>query len=156
MARVVNGTKLSVGQFLKKGGSFTVSIPSGVIEDLNNHPLDGVKKSFTCLAEKADYGPPDVAMISPVKDMQTIPSTSSMVHVYFTENIQAGTGSITVRKGNTMHVVDIANKVNITIDGPKLFAQFSSSWGGPDAGEFTVVLPAGIVRDEAGIGYGGL
>jgi hypothetical protein len=155
LAHVENGTKLSVGSFLKKGVTFTVSIPAGVIDDLNNLPIDEVKQSFTCLAEKADYGPPEIAVINPWKDRTGVPSTSYQMTAWFSENIKAATGSITLKKGSTVQVTSITSS-NVTISGPKLDVTLSDYFKGPDNSEWQVIIPAGTVTDARGNFFGGI
>merc|ERR1719262_1624330 len=150
IAHVMHGVKMSVGPLLKKGMAFTVSIPAGVIEDLSDLPIDEVKKSFTCLAEKPDYGPPEIVMITPWMGMQTVPSTSYEMTAWFSENIQAGTGSITMKKGSTMFVESIRDAVNVGITGPKLQVTLPDSFKGPDASEWQLIIPAGTVTDKRG------
>merc|ERR1719191_100838 len=147
LAHVENGTKMSVGPLLKKGVTFTVSIPAGVIEDLNDLPIDEVKKSFTCLAEKPDYGPPEIAMITPWTGMTSVPSTSYEMTAWFSENIQAGTGSITMKKGASLIITDIANTENISIAGPKLKVTLPDTFKGPTGSEWQLIIPAGTVKD---------
>merc|ERR1719156_412703 len=156
LAHVENGTKMSVGPLLKKGVTFTVSIPAGVIEDLNDLPIDEVKKSFTCLAEKPDYGPPEIAMITPWTGMTSVPSTSYEMTAWFSENIQAGTGSITMKKGSTTIITSINHATNISITGPTLKVTLPDTFKGPDASEWQLIIPAGTVTDARGNFFGGV
>jgi len=123
---------MSVGPFLKKGVAFTVSIPAGVVDDLNGLPSDEVKKSFTCLEEKPDYGPPDLAMVSPFKDNAAVPSTDYTVSFWFSENIQAGSGTITVKRKSPARteLKPITAGTNLTISGPKLTIMLDNNYGG--------------------------
>jgi hypothetical protein len=155
LAHVENGIMSSVGSYLKKGVTFTVSIPAGIIDDLNNLPIDEVKKSFTCLAEKADYGPPEIAAINPWKDMTGVPSTSYQMTAWFSENVKAATGSITLKKGSTTLVTSITSS-NVTISGPTLKVTLSDYFKGPDNSEWQVIIPAGTVTDARGNFFGGI
>jgi hypothetical protein len=160
LAHVTNGTMMSVGPFLKKGVAFTVSIPAGVVDDLNGLPSNEVKKSFTCLEEKPDYGPPDLAMVSPFKDNAAVPSTDYTLSFWFSENIQAGSGTITVKRKSPARteLKPITAGTNLTISGPKLTIMLDNNYGGTTTNnaDWSVMMPAGIVKDARGNAFKGI
>merc|ERR1719337_141026 len=67
---VTNGTKMVMpAGVLKKAGTFTVSVPAGLIMDFAGNPTTAVTTtSFPCLAQLADTVAPTMVMMTPTGD----------------------------------------------------------------------------------------
>jgi hypothetical protein len=150
-----NATRLTIGNFLTKGQVFTISVPAGLVVDLNHLPAGAFSKSFTTLAENADTVKPQVVNVSPYKGKTSVLSTEYAFDVWFDEHVQAGLGSITLKFGSTAsHLMSITDP-NVTLAGPKLsFSYFAGALS--SAGAWQLILPPGLVNDQANNQFAGL
>jgi hypothetical protein len=135
---------------LRRGHTFNVTIPAGAIEDLNGNPYEEISVSFTCLAGMSDIVPPVVRMSAPFNRQPNVPSTTSVLDVYFSEAVQAGpTGSSIVLQRPSGSSGDLHFDVSgpdVTIVGPKLSVALLA--GALDLpGSYTVQIPPGVVID---------
>jgi hypothetical protein len=151
----LNGTQMTIGQFLKKDQNFTISVPAGILVDMKNNPLDECKKSFKTLAEVADTVGPVAVNVAPYHLQTGILSTAYSFGVWFSERVVAGTGSITIKTGTAKSVSMDIGDANVTIAGPKMTFSFYSG-ALSTAGSWNLVLPPGLLKDAAGNQYKGL
>merc|ERR1719191_2213353 len=153
-ATEVNATKMKSGAFLKKDQNFTISVPSGVIVDMKNNPIDAFTKTFKTLSELTDTVAPVVVNAAPFDGKATVLSTEYSFGVWFSERVTAGAGSITIKTGSTAVTMDITD-ANLTIAGPKMTFSFYPG-ALSKTGAWNLVLPPGLLKDAAGNQYKGL
>merc|ERR1711881_399235 len=105
MSEVLNGAKVDLdkvtGLTLAKGMTYTISVPAGVLTDYAGNKVAATSKSFTTLAGTADTTAPSVVMTNPVKESSGINGRTTTMSLWFSEDITAATGSITVTKSPT-------------------------------------------------------
>jgi hypothetical protein len=157
VAMMQNGTKIVIptskfggSVLLKKGGKFTVSIPSGVIRDARNNVLDAVAKTFTCLSEVLDTQSPTLTMSSPATASAGLVGSLTKIDLYFSEDIEAGTGTVTVSSpaGSAGQVTTPITHSNITISGAKLtLSVYSGALNA--AGTYSIQIPPGTLKEAS-------
>lgn len=149
-----NGIRIRVGPFVKKGGTFMVSIPRMVIVDGNGLSSNPISKSFSCMEEKRDLTPPLATVVEPHGDI-TVDPTLQQVRVSFSEAIQAGKGNVTLQIQNKSksHAVPIQDA---HIVGARMTVDFPEQLGSKTGDIWNLLLPAGLVRDLGGNEFEGL
>jgi methionine-rich copper-binding protein CopC len=150
----MNATKITIGQYLKKDQNFTISVPAGVIVDMRNNPISAFTKTFKTLSENADTVAPVAVRATPY-DGQSVLSSAFSFGVWFSERVVPGAGSITIKTGSATSVTMDITDANVTIAGPKMTFSFYSG-ALSTAGAWKLVLPPGLLKDEAGNQYRGL
>jgi hypothetical protein len=144
-----NATKFVIpSSVLVKGQRFTVSIPTGVIKDFAGNALAGISKMFTCLAETADTTAPVVTMASQGVGVR------DKIDLYFSEDISAGSGTITVT-GMTPAINTQITHSNVTISGATLSLSLYTN-ALSKAASYSVQIPPGALKDAAGSLFAGL
>lgn len=158
-AKVVNGTKLSIptskfgaagSLLLKKSGVFTVSIPTGVIRDANNNGLNAIAKTFTCLSGNVDTTSAVLTMSSPATASSGILGSSTAIDMYFSEDIEAGSGILTITSpsGSSGQVTTPITHSNVTISGAKLsLTVYSGALN--TAGSYSIQIPPGTLKEAS-------
>lgn len=128
-------------------------VPSGAITDTSGNAYAGTSTySFTT----ADDIAPAVSTFSPVSGATGV-STNTNVVVTFNENIQRGTGTITIRSGSAagtiLESLDAATSDRITVSGSTLTIDPTAQL--PILTAIFVVIPAGAIKDTANNNYAG-
>merc|ERR1719478_966615 len=111
---------LQLPNVLKKGAIFTISVPMGVITDFAGNKLAATSTTthFTCLSMAKDTSAPVITMMSPTGTGQ-LASKIKKLSVWFSEEIEAATGSITIKYGTASMVVPLSAS-NVTLSGAKM------------------------------------
>merc|ERR1719324_1069493 len=142
------------GLTLAKGGAFTVSVPAGVLTDFAGNQAAATSATFTTLKGTADTTAPSVLMTSPTHDSSGNLGSLTKVSLWFSEDITAVSGSITIKLGGTSLAMGVTSS-NVTISGsvmdPTVFPGKLNS-----AGSWNVLVPAGSVKDSVGNGLTGV
>eukprot|EP00746_Dinoflagellata_sp_MGD_P140420 gnl/MRDRNA2_/MRDRNA2_73673_c0_seq1.p1 gnl/MRDRNA2_/MRDRNA2_73673_c0~~gnl/MRDRNA2_/MRDRNA2_73673_c0_seq1.p1 ORF type:complete len:2528 (+),score=396.81 gnl/MRDRNA2_/MRDRNA2_73673_c0_seq1:280-7584(+) len=157
-ATSMNATKIRVGGFLTPGVTFTVSVPEGVIKGTNGQPIEALAKSFSCLAENGDTVDPVVVMAEPHQGNLKVLSSTSTFSLWFSEKVQLGSGSVTLRHTGTetnVAFLDVTH-ANTTIQASKATFTFFRGVLTPPFGEWNLIVPPGIVKDVHGVPFRGL
>jgi hypothetical protein len=144
---VTNGTKMTLPNVLKKGGTFTVSIPSGVVTDFAGNALSATTTSFTCLGMLADTTAPTVVMVSPTGAAVTAYNTHK-VTVWFSEEVETVSGSITIKSSSAGALAASVTSDNVTVSGDKLEMTVYNLALNDQANSFYVQIPAGTLKDK--------
>merc|ERR1712134_125902 len=158
ISTVYNGAKLDLtkvtGLTLAKGGAFTVSVPAGVLTDFAGNAAAATSGTFTTLAGTADTTAPTVLMTSPTHEASGILGSSTKVSLWFSEDITAVSGSITVKLGGTSLAMGVTSS-NVTISGSAMdLTVFPGKLN--SAGTWNVLVPAGSLKDSAGNHFTGV
>ena len=129
------------------GVTYTVTMASGVIKDTNGNDFAGISGT-TYQFNSLDTTAPTVSSYSPAQGAtgQTIGNNITLT---FNENIQAGTGNITLtpNSGTTLTIPISDSQITIPSSGntltinPTYDLQALTTW--------TVTMPAGIVKDSS-------
>jgi hypothetical protein len=154
----MNATKVKVGSFLQPGVTFTVSVPEGVIKGINGQPVEAIVKSFSCLAENRDTVDPVVVMTEPHQGNLAVLSSTSKFTLWFSEKIQRGSGSVTLRHTGTdadVAFLDVTHE-NTTIEASTVTFGFFRGVLTPAFGVWNLIVPPGIVKDVHGVQFRGL
>jgi hypothetical protein len=155
---VTNGTRLVIGAsgVLKKGESFTVSVPAGLVRDLHGVPTAStVSKKFTCLAEVADVESPVLGASSPYQSQTAVFGSTSEMSLFFSKAIQHGTtNNILIKRGTgDAAVISSDNGTAVTVSGSKLTVTFPPFL---TAGLYGIEIPAGTFKDSLGNSFAGI
>jgi methionine-rich copper-binding protein CopC len=132
----------------------TVAIAAGVFVDENGNAFEGTSDWTFRTAEPpapVDNTAPTVAELTPANGVTNIPVSTNSLQITFNENINKGTGNITITgTGFTKTVVASETKVagrKATIDLDQPF---------PYATAISVAVPQGAFTDETGNAFTGL
>eukprot|EP00929_Paragymnodinium_shiwhaense_P076906 TRINITY_DN39590_c0_g2_i1.p1 TRINITY_DN39590_c0_g2~~TRINITY_DN39590_c0_g2_i1.p1 ORF type:complete len:3352 (-),score=690.22 TRINITY_DN39590_c0_g2_i1:85-9075(-) len=142
---------------LKAGSRYGVEIPAGVLQDKAGSPLPTISTSFTCLSEKADTTAPTFVATSPYIGQLNVRGSSSVLQVYFSEPVVAGSGAITL-----MHLSNRVPPLLLDVGDPKvnISGAILSLNIGREAlnagGHFALQVPVGSVRDSSGNPFAGI
>merc|ERR1719428_103360 len=155
---VYNGAKLDLnkvkGLTLAKGEAFTISLPAGILTDFAGNAVAATSKTFTTLAGTADTTAPTVLMTSPAHDSSGNLGSMTKVSLYFSEDITAVSGSVTIKLGGTSLAMGVTSS-NVTISGSSMdLSLFPGKLN--SAGSWNVLVPAGSVKDSVGNGLTGV
>merc|ERR1719428_1292846 len=155
---VYNGAKLDLtkvkGLTLAKGGAFTISVPAGVLTDFVGNAVAATSKTFTTLAGTADTTAPTVLMTSPAHDSSGNLGSMTKVSLWFSEDITAVSGSVTIKLGGTSLAMGVTSS-NVTISGSSMDVEvFPGKLN--SAGTWNVLVPAGSLKDSAGAYFTGV
>jgi len=158
ISTVYNGAKLDLGKVtgltLAKGGAFTISVPAGVLTDFAGNQAAATSATFTTLAGTADTTAPSVLMTSPTHDSSGNLGSLTKVSLWFSEDITAVSGSITIKLGGTSLAMGVTSS-NVTISGSVMdLTVFPGKLN--SAGSWNVLVPAGSVKDSVGNGLTGV
>merc|ERR1712193_565848 len=120
ISTVFNGAKLDLGKVkgltLAKGGAYTISVPAGILTDFAGNAVAATSKTFTTLAGTADTTAPTVLMTSPAHDSSGNLGSMTKVSLWFSEDITAVSGSVTIKLGSTSLAMGVTSS-NVTISG---------------------------------------
>merc|ERR1712054_685957 len=158
ISTVYNGAKLDLtkvsGLTLAKGGAFTISVPAGILTDFAGNKVAAGALTFTTLAGTADTTAPSVLMTSPVHDSSGTLGSTTTVSLWFSEDITPVSGSITIKTGSTNLAMGVTSS-NVTISGSKMdLTVFPGKLN--TAGTWNVLVPAGTLKDSAGVYFTGV
>merc|ERR1719324_824636 len=142
------------GLTLAKGGAFTVSVPAGILTDFAGNAVPATSGTFTTLAGTADTTAPSVLMTSPTHEATGILGSMTTVSLWFSEDITAVSGSITIKLGGTSLAMGVTSS-NVTISGSAMdLSIFPGKLN--SAGTWNVLVPAGSLKDSAGNHFTGV
>merc|ERR1712164_29165 len=158
ISTVYNGAKLDLtkvkGLTLAKGGAYTISVPAGILTDFAGNAVAATSKTFTTLAGTADTTAPSVLMTSPTHDSSGNLGSLTKVSLWFSEDITAVSGSITIKLGGTSLAMGVTSS-NVTISGSVMdLTIFPGKLN--SAGSWNVLVPAGSAKDSVGNGLTGV
>merc|ERR1711959_852420 len=152
ISTVYNGAKVDLtkvkGLTLAKGGAYTISMPAGILTDFAGNAVAATSKTFTTLAGTADTTGPSVLMTSPAHDSSGNLGSLTKVSLWFSEDITAVSGTVTVKLGGTSLTMGVPSS-NVTVSGSQMdLAIFPGRLN--SAGIWNVLVPAGSLKDSAG------
>merc|ERR1711959_390336 len=152
ISTVYNGAKLDLGKVtgltLAKGGAYTISVPAGILTDFAGNQVAATSKTFTTLAGTADTTAPSVLMTSPAHDSSGNLGSMTTVSLWFSEDITAVSGSVTIKLGGTSLAMGVTSS-NVTVSGSKMdLTVFDGKLN--TAGQWNVLVPAGSLKDSVG------
>merc|ERR1711977_335288 len=158
ISTVYNGAKLDLkavkGLTLAKGGAYTISVPAGVLTDFAGNQVAATTKTLTTLAGTADTTGPSVLMTSPTHDSSGNLGSMTKVSLWFSEDITAVSGSITIKLGGTSLAMGVTSS-NVTISGSAMdLTVFPGKLN--SAGTWNVLVPAGSLKDSVGNHFTGV
>merc|ERR1711977_570270 len=158
ISTVYNGAKLDLkavkGLTLAKGGAYTISVPAGILTDFAGNAVAATSKTFTTLAGTADTTAPTVLMTSPAHDSSGNLGSMTKVSLWFSEDITAVSGSVTIKLGGTSLAMGVTSS-NVTISGSSMDVEvFPGKLN--SAGTWNVLVPAGSLKDSAGAHFTGV
>merc|ERR1711937_490826 len=158
ISTVLNGAKMDLGKMkgltLKAGEAYTISLPAGVLTDFAGNKVAAGALSFTTLAGTADTTAPSVLMTSPVHDSSGTLGSTTTVSLWFSEDITPVSGSITIKTGSTNLAMGVTSS-NVTISGSKMdLTVFPGKLN--TVGTWNVLVPAGTLKDSAGVYFTGV
>merc|ERR1719301_297135 len=158
ISTVYNGAKIDLGKVksltLAKGGAYTISVPAGILTDFAGNAVAATSKTFTTLAGTADTTAPTVLMTSPAHDSSGNLGSMTKVSLWFSEDITAVSGSVTIKLGGTSLAMGVTSS-NVTISGSSMDVEvFPGKLN--SAGSWNVLVPAGSVKDSVGNGLTGV
>eukprot|EP00927_Polykrikos_kofoidii_P014344 TRINITY_DN16283_c0_g1_i1.p1 TRINITY_DN16283_c0_g1~~TRINITY_DN16283_c0_g1_i1.p1 ORF type:complete len:2041 (-),score=288.33 TRINITY_DN16283_c0_g1_i1:88-5571(-) len=149
-----NRTKGLNETILKKGVTFTLSIPEGIIVDLAGNPAKAIETHFTTLALKKDFSMPQILMVDPPDGSSDMPGGMTRVTAWFSEDVEPFSGGVRVQypppdpywMPKTPDFVLSIEDTNITVGNSKMVINFPRGLLNMK-GMFTVVFPKGVTRD---------
>lgn len=152
----IEGASLTIAlaQPLAYSTEYELTIPEGAITDEAGNPFAGIaagEMKFTTAAAPNIEAPTLESSVPANGATDIDPETVSSLVLNFSEDVKAGTGSVTIAGSGDSKTVDIAKA---QIAGKS--ATFA--WEGKLANdvEYSVTAPAGIVADEAGNAFAGI
>ncbi len=156
---VFSGNTLTINPTndLINGNDFYISIAAGAITDLAGNDFAGISDATTWnfTAELVpDITPPIVTTITPY-DNQTHIATDSDLTLYFSENVQKGSGNILIKNFATNATLQTINVTSgsITIAGQLVTINPTSDLG--NLTEYYIEMPTGVFKDMAGNNFAG-
>lgn len=132
----------------------SVEIPAGVLKDVAGNNFAGIAKdnwTFTTAAPK-DNTPPKALTLSPAKN-ETGVATDRNLQLVFDEDIQAGSGNITINQGSSEQTISITDG-SVSISGKMLTINPPANF--PEGQAIYVQIPEGVIEDKAGNKYAGI
>jgi methionine-rich copper-binding protein CopC len=140
-----------------EGANVSVAIPAGAFKDNNGNNFAGLAAgdwNFTVkpAPSPVDNTPPVVASLAPAHTATDVPVNANLV-ITFDENVQKGTGSITLNQGATSQMINLDDAAvevtgkRVTINPPADF---------PAGADVSVTIPAGAFRDAQGNPFAGI
>merc|ERR1711904_366687 len=122
--------------------------------DFAGNAAAATSKTFTTLAGTADTTAPSVLMTSPVHDSTGNLGSMTKVSLWFSEDITAVSGSVTIKLGGTSLAMGVTSS-NVTVSGSKMdLTVFPGKLN--SAGTWNVLVPAGSLKDSVGNGLTGV
>merc|ERR1719171_2520706 len=142
------------GPPLPKGGAYTISVPAGILTDFAGNRVAAISKTFTTLAGTTDATAPSVLLTSPAHDSTGNLGSMTKISLWFSEDITAVSGSVTVKLGGTSLAMGVTSS-NVTISGSTMdLTVFPGKLN--SAGTWNVLVPAGSLKDSAGAHFTGV
>merc|ERR1711904_746001 len=122
--------------------------------DFAGNAAAATSKTFTTLAGTADTTAPTVLMTSPAHDSSGNLGSMTKVSLWFSEDITAVSGSVTIKLGGTSLAMGVTSS-NVTISGSSMDVEvFPGKLN--SAGTWNVLVPAGSLKDSAGAHFTGV
>merc|ERR1711904_309985 len=122
--------------------------------DFAGNAAAATSKTFTTLAGTADTTAPTVLMTSPAHDSSGNLGSMTKVSLWFSEDITAVSGSVTIKLGGTSLAMGVTSS-NVTISGSSMDVEvFPGKLN--SAGTWNVLVPAGSLKDSAGAYFTGV
>merc|ERR1711904_273980 len=122
--------------------------------DFAGNAAAATSKTFTTLAGTADTTAPTVIMTSPAHDSSGNLGSMTKVSLWFSEDITAVSGSVTIKLGGTSLAMGVTSS-NVTISGSSMDVEvFPGKLN--SAGTWNVLVPAGSLKDSAGAHFTGV
>jgi methionine-rich copper-binding protein CopC len=155
----VAGRKATIDltQTLPYATAISVAVPQGAFEDGTGNDFAGIAASaWTFITVDApaptDVTAPAIADLSPA-DEATQVAENAKLEITFSEEVQAGSGDITITVNGTVQTVGVTtnavkiNKEKVTIEAGANF---------PAGAAVSVVVPVGAFEDQVGNDFAGL
>lgn len=136
-------------------GVTTVTSSSGKVLKLSNvETLVFDNKTYTLATSSSDTTAPTVTLFSP-SDGATGVAVNSNIVLTFSETIQLGSGSITLKKadGTVVETYNAASSSNLSVSGNTLTINPGSDFA--NSTNYQVTFAAGTVKDSSGNNYAG-
>merc|ERR1711904_187718 len=122
--------------------------------DFAGNAAAATSKTFTTLAGTADTTAPSVLMTSPVHDSTGNLGSMTKLSLWFSEDITAVSGSVTIKLGGTSLAMGVTSS-NVTVAGSAMdVTVFPGKLN--SAGTWNVIVPAGSLKDSAGNHFTGV
>ena len=147
---------INLTEDLAAGDEYVVEIGSTIVEDLSGNPYAGLLAtddpnwSFT-----TDGTPPSTLEMGPIAGGTNV-SISSDLGLTFNEDVELGSGTITIHlasDGSVVEVIDV-NSEGVTLDGEQVTINPASDLAGSTA--YFVTITSGAFTDAAGNPYAGI
>jgi len=129
------------------GKSVTLNIPQGLVKDEAGNVADAISRTFTFLKGDKDETPPEVTVASPYPGEPDLLMDLSEFVVYFSEPVQAGSGSISLTDritGKSSLIQASSSSVDITAAQAKV--KFKSGMF-PAAGIYDITFLQDTFKD---------
>jgi methionine-rich copper-binding protein CopC len=141
-----------------QGATVSILVPAGSFGDLAGNDFAGLAAggwNFTVkpAPTPTDNTPPAVAGLSPANGATNVAAVTSSLEITFDENINKGTGNITISGTGFTQTVDVTTNA-VKVAGNK--ANIDLAQALPFATALSVAVPAGAFEDQAGNDFAGL
>jgi hypothetical protein len=135
-----------------------VVVPAGAFEDVAGNDFAGIAAggwNFTVkpAPTPTDNTPPAVAGLSPANGATNVAISTNSLEITFDENINKGTGNITVSGTGFTQTIDVTTNA-VKVNGKKATIDLSQTL--PFATAISVAVPQGAFEDETGKDFAGL
>jgi methionine-rich copper-binding protein CopC len=135
-----------------------VVVPAGAFEDVAGNDFAGIAAggwNFTVkpAPTPTDNTPPAVAGLSPANGATNVAISTNSLEITFDENINKGTGNITVSGTGFTQTIDVTTNA-VKVNGKKATIDLSQTL--PFATAISVAVPQGAFEDETGNDFAGL
>lgn len=132
-----------------------INIDSTAIKDLSSNNYAGISNNSTWNFTTVDLVAPAVSSYNPTDELTGVPITSNLV-LTFNEDVQAGTGNITIKQisdNSTIQTIDITSG-DVSITGPTVTINPPSDL--PIDTALYINIPSGAITDIASNSYAGI
>ena len=139
--------------FASDGSTYVLEMASGVITDLSGNGYNGLVESTRIRFAVADKVAPQLVSSQPTAGAGDVAKDSNLVFT-FSEDIQAGTGSIALKGYLDNRSINISDTRQVSISGNLL--TLNPALDLRDGSDYSVEIPVSIVKDMSGNDFPGL
>ncbi|QHT71575.1 T9SS type A sorting domain-containing protein [Rhodocytophaga rosea] len=156
-AVTVSGTTVIINPTVNFPAASTVTIqmPEGIFTDISGNPYSGISDPTEwnlTISGTVDVMPPSIVELQPQDDAVDVAPTSNLV-ITFSENVQKGTGNITITQGATTQVIPVTSEA-VTIEGTTVTIDPPNDL--PEGAAVNVQIPSGVFSDVSNNIFAGI
>ena len=156
-AVTISGNEVTINPPADLGSEteYYVNIPAGAIEDLAGNDFAGITDSTTWSFTSADVIPPAISTLSPTDNAIAVAIDTNLI-ITFVENIQAGSGNVTIHLASddsVVHTLPVTGS-DVSVSGNQLIINPPTNFGSEI--QYYVNIDTGTVQDLSSNNFTGI